>query len=414
MPIRYVGYGFRGLRRFRVGRVSERQPELVDVDDALCVPLAHLPGAELGLTGGIFRSDGGYVPAAGLVTGKRTIVGPGSKPLPPASEWLSGRSLYLGPCHYHYGHFLVETLSRLWCVGRRELETFDHILLLPLNGHVSGFVREFFELLGVADRLRVVDAPKALESVCVPAPAIRYPGTVHRDVASIGALFGSDTTAKTAQPLFLSRAALVPGHHRVLIGEHHIERVLAGQGVRIFRPERHTVAEQIAAFREHRVIIGFAGSALHTLIPAGGRRHVIAYSARPAPAVFPLLDMALLNDAMYIQAGRGRIPGQATVRPGFSPEIIDPRPVLATLRAEGVIGRYELGSYGTAAADVAEARRYNTALILRRALEASQQMPEADCHAEVAVFRQSHALDLELLAQAREGSELMRRFFPEP
>ena len=288
MPIRYVGYGFTGLRRFRVGRVSERQPQRVDVDDALCVPLTHLPGAELRLTGGIFRSDGVYVPAAGLVTGKRTIVGPACEPLPSASESLRGRSLYLGPCHYHYGHFLVETLSRLWCVGRRELGTFDHILLLPLDGHVSGFVREFFELLGVADRLRVVDTPTALESVCVPAPAIRYPGTVHRHVASIAALFDSDTTAKTAQPLFLSRAALVPGHHRVLIGEHHIERVLAGQGVRIFHPERHTVAEQITALREHRVIIGFAGSGLHTLIPAGGRRQVIAYSARPAPAVFPL------------------------------------------------------------------------------------------------------------------------------
>ena len=179
-------------------------------------------------------------------------------------------------------------------------------------------------------------------------------------------------------------------------------------------PERHTVAEQIAAFREHRVIIGFAGSALHTLIPAGGRRQVIAYSARPAPAVFPLLDMALRNDAMYIQARRGRVAGKATVRVGFSPEIIDPRPVLATLQAEGLIGRYDLGNYGTAAADAAEVRRYNTALILHRALEASQQMPEADCHAEIAVFRQTHALDPKLLAKAREGSELMRRFSPGP
>lgn len=162
------------------------------------------------------------------------------------------------------------------------------------------------------------------------------------------------------------------------------------------------------------MIIGFAGSALHTQIPAGGRRQVIAYSARPPAAVFPPLDMALRNVAIYIHARRARMPGQATARTGFSPEIIDPRPVLATRRAEGVIGRYELGSYGTAAADAAEARRYNTAPILPRALEASQQTPEADCHAEIAVFRQTQALDPELLAQAREGSELMRRFFPEP
>lgn len=38
MSIRYIGYGFMGLRRFRVGRVSERPPERMGVDDALCVP----------------------------------------------------------------------------------------------------------------------------------------------------------------------------------------------------------------------------------------------------------------------------------------------------------------------------------------------------------------------------------------
>ena len=412
MAIKYVGYAFNLLQPLRVGRVSDRQPERVDLDDALCVPLVLLPGAGLRLTGGVFGSDGGYVPASGLVTGKRTILGPATTPLPPPAGSLLGRSLYLGPCHYHYGHFLVETLSRLWCVGRAELRTFDHILILPLSNPVAAFVREFFGLLGVADRLRVVDAPMALESVCMPAPAIRYPGRVHRQVASIADLFDGDATATTAQPLFLSRAALVPGHHRVLVGEHHIERVLAEQGVRIFRPERHTVAAQIAALRAHRVIISFAGSALHSLIPAGGHRQVIAYSARPAPAVFPLLDMALQNDAVYIQARRKPMTGQAALRTGFNPEIIDPRPVLATLRAAGIIGRYDLGSYGTAAADAAEVRRYNTALILRRALEVSQQAPEADCHAEIAAFRRAYVLDPELLAQAREGSELMRRFFP--
>jgi hypothetical protein len=413
MPVKFQGHWFNRLQRQLIGRVRQLPPALLDLDGCLCQPLSPLPGAQLRLSGGIFNADGEYVAASGLVTSGRTVVGPAEGALPKPVETLPGRSLYLGVCHYHYGHFLTETLSRLWAFSREQLSDFDHILILPLNGHVPQFVRDLFHSMKLQDRLRVVAAPCNLEAVCIPGPAIQYPGRVHRQVAAIPKLFAHiGGQPETEQPLYISRTAVTPGHHRVVVGEDRLERALAASGVRIFHPQRHSVMDQIATLRAHRNLIGFAGSALHTLIPAGGGHVLFAYTARQVPAVFPLVDLALGNDATYIRARRKQLPGMVRLPVGFAPQLIDAREILARLRESGLIKTYDLADYGTPGADAKEVRRHNTAVLLRRVLELSQSERSETCHAEIEAFRRIHELDDEMLRHARRESSLLRRYFP--
>jgi len=198
----------------------------------------------------------------------------------------------------------------------------------------------------------------------------------------------------------------------MIIGEDSLEKVLQAQGVLFFHPQRdHGIYEQIRVLCRHKTIIGFAGSALHTLMLSGGNKKVIAYSARKIPSIFPLLDKALANKGVYVKSGRMSLNGLAELSVGFKPQLIDPRIVLHQLKRQNVISDDTVLGYGTAESDAQEVRRYNTALLLRWVLKASQTQTEGDCHAFIQKFVNDYALDIGMLEQARQGSELMRRFF---
>ena len=388
-------------------------PSVLQLNDMLCMPLISLASDRLHMQGGLYSRTGQYIPLSGLITSQQTIVGAGHLPLPDYAPTLAGKSLYLGVCHYHFGHFLIETCSRLWSLKPDEIQQFDHIILMTLTDYVPEFALELFKLLGVEQRIRIVKEPFFLEQVTLPAPAIEYPYRVYWVINHIQHLFTNNhNTAPKNQAIFLSRSRLVPGHTRVIIGEDLIEQALQRQGVTIFHPQQHSLAEQISTLSQYKTVISFAGSALHTLILSGGHKQVFAYSARKIPAIFPKLDKALNNQAHYLRSELSTAKsGMAELPVGFKPQLIDPRIILKKLKQQGIISSDALPNYGNKTAYEIELRRYNTALLLRWVLEASQQHSDDYCQIFIETFSQKYPLDDTVLAQAKDGSALMRTFF---
>jgi hypothetical protein len=396
----------------RIHTVKNKPPNLLKLRNSFCFPLHSHNPQQFKFYGGLYRQDGSYIPSSGLVTGGKVVVGGDKLPEGTIAKIITGKSLYLGVCHYHFGHFLVETLSRLWFLNPKEITEFDHIILLPLNNHIPHFVYDLFDLLGVANRIFVVEEPVLLENVWLPEPAIVYPTIVHQHIKNIWLLFADLTeTKKSQQPLYISRTLLSPGHHRVIIGENYLEAALARQGIRIYHPQLHSIANQISTLSEHQTIVGFAGSALHSLILAGGRKKIITYSNRPIPQVFLLLDKVMDNQANYINARRKSLTGLASMATGFAPQLIDPRIILKALKKQKLISDSRIDDYGTQESDTTEVKKFNTALILRRILEISSIKNKPDCFAEITNFKNIYPLDEDMLEHARQSSELLRQYF---
>lgn len=409
MSIRFVGYGINMLHRMRVGSPGRGTPQLLNLDNAVCLPIVPQNSGAGRFTGGLYTNDKEYIEASGIKANGKMFVGRRDADWADELPTLKGRSLYLGVCHNHYGHFVIETISsRLWSLSPGQLGDFDHIVLLPLYGSIPSFVYEFFKVAGVIDRLRVIDRATRLEHVLLPFPAIHYPHQVNQAVKEVHRLFPVSLTEQDDRPLFLSRSALAPGYTRVVIGESIIEETLRRNGARIVRPEMHSLTEQVAIFRQHRTIIGFAGSALHTLVLSGGRKQVIAYSARRVPHVFPLLDQAMRNDACYIRAKNSLGAGYAQLKTGFQPEIINAKIILEVLHAMGLVDELpEIKSD-----DQEDWRiKYNTALLLRYVVEQSQSRSDDWCHDYVASFSKRYELDRVMLADAVETSPLLKKYF---
>ncbi|MBR0679002.1 glycosyltransferase family 61 protein [Roseomonas eburnea] len=188
--------------------------------------------------------------------------GPESVPAGVAFEEVRGRYAFAGPCLAHFGHMLGEFVHRLW-VLRDDPDLVPLLVATRQQGAgIPGFLAEWLRLVGARPPL-LVDRPMRLEEVVVGEPG-RVLGTATS--AEYGAVLGGMLPPALLAPSGgASRLAIMRGHLQTgrCVGEAWIESFLATQGYRIFRPEAHSLAEQIAALAAADRIVMSEGSAMH-------------------------------------------------------------------------------------------------------------------------------------------------------
>lgn len=199
----------------------------------------------------------------------------GDLPFAPAEAELTGEWFYGGLFIPHWGHFLLESLARVWALRGRAANIVWHTLnptAAPLKWQA-----ELLALLGLGTaRHHFVVRPTAIERLTVPEPGFILGTSLH--VAQALALgvhrFGPPEPGRR---LWLSRSGLSLG---AIEGEDVLEDSLARQGWTIFHPEGHGVTDQLNALAEAELVSGFEGSAFHTLILGADIRARVRIFAR--------------------------------------------------------------------------------------------------------------------------------------
>jgi len=207
---------------------------------------------------------------------------------------------YLGHASVHFGHFLLETLSRAW--AWRVLDG-DSVPVMQSPPRVPKFVKSFLALLpGVAERFEFIKRTTRFKNVYVPAPSF-----VFRRSAHVEFKFLCETLAERAlpsgvnltdQPLYLSRRGLGPFANRALVGEERLERLLEEEGFLIVRPETLPITEQIKLFNSHRWIVSPMGSACHTRVFSRKENNILMLTRPDFTPNFVLCD-ALCNGVAH-------------------------------------------------------------------------------------------------------------------
>lgn len=316
-------------------------------------------------TGGLWMGSR-YLHASGLTRYGLQAIGPGQAPTSIALR-LSGNSFYLGPVMPHFGHCLTETFSRWWPLTPEKLTTYDWFVTPTAAHEIPAFAWELLEMAGVRDRVYCCAAPTALEKVSLAAPAVRLQDRVHRAVRQLPALFARDSRPNPdARPLFISRRHTgLDGRARAILGEEWIESALRANGCAVIEPETRGVQEQVDALRRHRRIVGFAGSALHTLLLAGGEQRLLAYTDRNVPPHFHMLEQALRVQSRYVSCSAARPAGVLDLEVSFRPQWINPIPVLRACEQAGLIQGWDERPYLEQLANGQLTRRFNALLLLR-------------------------------------------------
>lgn len=188
---------------------------------------------------------------------------------------LRGRYLYAGYLYTHFGHFLSESVHRLWLAREPEFRGLPALFVgtaapASFAPWMLDALRRFFDVTNVA----TVNEPHIVESLVV-AESGKTLGTLHKPwyAAKIMARghHVSEPPAPAPERVFVTRAHF--GSAR-LLGEPIIETALSQAGYFILRPEDHSLDYQIRVYRHARWLVFSEGSAIHLLEhlpPSDGR-----------------------------------------------------------------------------------------------------------------------------------------------
>ena len=81
---------------------------------------------------------------------------------------LEGTTIYGGYVHSQWGHFMTESLARMWALS--QISHYDHILFFADrdNYNLSGNYAIIFKLLGIYDKIKILREPVTVENLLVP------------------------------------------------------------------------------------------------------------------------------------------------------------------------------------------------------------------------------------------------------
>jgi hypothetical protein len=226
--------------------------------------------------------------ARGVWNGERTLPGDLLQPSGqdswllrkyPIGQRLRGDFFLLGNIQPHFGHTILEGLSRLWplSVDKRFASDMRFLVYEPT---LRDFQRDLLELAGVSSG-RIVHVPPqgvTVERLWAPDSAFRshrWSSDLQRPTwDSIAAAVTSD---KPSRRVYLSRRRI---GERPLANEREVETIFAKHGYEIIAPEGLSLGIQIRLAKETLRLAGPVGSQLYlgAFQMPGGRKLILAPS----------------------------------------------------------------------------------------------------------------------------------------
>ncbi|WP_244459986.1 glycosyltransferase 61 family protein [Roseomonas fluvialis] len=218
-------------------------------------------------------------------------VPPAPPAAPPALRW-SGPHLYAGVVFGQFGHFVAESLSRLWAMrAAPEAALVWHRHPAWTAPGLSRWQQDVLALAGLGGRThRFIDAPVVVDDILVPEQGHVMGHVLHP--AQVRALGVHPFRAPQAgRRLWVSRSALAKANG-MIEREDELEALLRDRRWEVVHPERRDVAAQLALYEDAEILAGFEGSAFHLLLMGRDiRARVLLLDRRLAPAQHRTYDI---------------------------------------------------------------------------------------------------------------------------
>lgn len=217
----------------------------------------------------------------------------------------------------HFGHFLTETMSRLWWLMDSALSADSDVpILFRLAGRnrhdrceMAAFATSVLRKLGISERVLIPTEPVTVEECIIPHAAIVNNHSVHVEYITLmrelgGRLLNGNvcSTGRGSRKLYLSRSRL-PARTRKLANEKQLEVILRRAGYDIVHPQELRIEEQVRLFHEAKEVVGPIGSAFHNLPMAVNPELTVKYLVHYEPqfaTTYNNIDSALGHDAVSI------------------------------------------------------------------------------------------------------------------
>lgn len=189
-------------------------------------------------------------------------------------DFLDKKVVYIGLCQMHWGHFLIDSIHRLWYL----IENNEDVLVAfsGIDGNDEYTWRnnylELLNLFGISsDRIIVISNPTMISELIVPEPSI-WPGKWYTlEYKSIfehiikNAKLRFDIDKKTYDKVYFSRTKIADIQKQEY-GENDIEKTFRDIGYKVFYPEQLSLLEQIFIIHNAKSIASLSGTISHQIL----------------------------------------------------------------------------------------------------------------------------------------------------
>lgn len=171
--------------------------------------------------------------------------------------------VYLGHLDNHFGHFLTDSLSRLWFLldKANAQKKVCYIADTPEHPYI-----EFLYLFGLKQEQMIwINEVTQFAEVIVPEPSFRYWDYFHKDYKrTCDKIRESVSGAYNYKKVYFSRNEYVKG--AFTFGELPIEQTFARKGYKVFYPDRLSMKQKLKILANCEYFAGTSGTGMHNIL----------------------------------------------------------------------------------------------------------------------------------------------------
>lgn len=287
--------------------------ECLDFENATILPVKRIEDEPLQFGhGGVINSKGEYVVSSGI----KGRIG-GSYPIS-KYERSEETVVYLGYFVRQWGHFLIEGSARLWYFLTNPQNIDKYVFVSTVGGptEIAGNYREFLELLGIIDRVEIINQPVRYRRVLVPELSYsrtHYYSIQYRQVFDhiIEKALAKPWTQHFANRVFLSRSRFVKAK-QTEAGLELLDDFFHKNGFTIVFPEQLKLAELIQCLQQAEICAAESGTLPHNFLFAQQQKECIIIERQAVPnEIQANIDIIKQLNTTYVD-------GQFTIYPVFA------------------------------------------------------------------------------------------------
>lgn len=235
-------------------------------ENATVLPLREIRGENLLFgRGGVVDKEGQYVALSGIET-RIWHSYPFESPV-----YKDEKVVYCGYLVNHWGHFLVEAVTRLWYSLEKDSTVDKYVFFVDENEErtVKGNYKEFFELLKIWDKLEIINTPTTYREVIVPEIAfqcMKFYSPKFLDIFdTIADNITIDPSWNRVDKLYFTRSQFAKGNNYDF-GLDALDNFFRRNGYMVLAPETISLSQLIFYIRNASEIATISGSVHHNML----------------------------------------------------------------------------------------------------------------------------------------------------
>lgn len=241
-------------------------PEVWRGKNATILPLRRDPSFGLLFgKGGVVDNQNEYVPLS-CIEKRVQFAYPFEK-----AEYRDETVVYCGYLVNHWGHFLIEGVTRLWYFLENDPTVDKYVFFVDENEErqIKGNYREFLELLKIWDKLEIINKPVTYREVIVPELGIKCCTSYVPQLLNVFETIANNVVPQhdweTPEKIYYSRSQFAKGIP-FEFGFASLDNYFAKNGYTILYPEKVPLSRMIHYIRNSKVVASLSGSLPHNML----------------------------------------------------------------------------------------------------------------------------------------------------